>query len=95
MSELKRRIQSLAEGLREFSGQDFSDPSVQRHFQARLAQVLGQMEALGVIITSSELSGYDNFGRSYRAMFSGVEFEHGSSYPEYVFTPVMFNGRKL
>lgn len=95
MTETKKRVKALADTLYEFSGQDFTDRSVQKHFQSRLMLILRQMQAMGVYVTLSEFSGYDNFGRPVKAVFDGVHFEMGSSGPEYKIQMAYFEGVKL
>ena len=95
MTETKKRVKALADTLYEFSGQDFTDRSVQKHFQTRLMIVLQQMADMGVYITLPEFSGYNNFGRPVKAIFNGVHFEIGSAHPEYKIQMAHFDGTPL
>ena len=95
MDDMKKRVKALADSMYEFSGQDFTDRSVQKHFQTRLMMILRQMQAMGVYITMPEFAGYDNFGRPVKAVFDGVHFEMGSAYPEYKIQMAYLQGTPL
>lgn len=95
MSELKQRCKALADSLYEFSGQDFSDINVQRHFQMKLHNVLVTMREMGVYIVQPNLSARDQFGREIKAIFSGVNFDMGGEIPTYKFEHAILNGEKL
>ena len=91
MSELKQRCKALADSLYEFSGQDFSDINVQRHFQMKLHNVLVAMRQMGVYIIWPELDYQDQFGREIKAQFVGFDLQTGL----FDFKPIIFNGEKL
>lgn len=93
MSELKQRCKQLADSLYEFSGQDFSDINVQRHFKMKLHNVLVEMRRMGVYIIQPELLSRDQFGREVKSIFSGVEFD--DTLPTYKFEMGILNGEKL
>lgn len=95
MSELKQRCKALADSLYEFSGQDFSDRNVKRHFQMKLHNVLVAMRQMGVYIVQPELSVRDQFGREIKAIFSGVSFDMSDEMPTYKFEQAILNGEKL
>ena len=95
MTETKKRVKALADTLYEFSGQDFTDRSVQKHFQTRLMIVLQQMADMGVYVTLPEFTSYDNFGRTVKAIFNGVHFDMGLPHPEYKIQMAHFNGAPL
>jgi hypothetical protein len=95
MGDMKKRVKALADTLYEFSGQDFTDRSVQKHFQSRLMLILRQMQSMGVYVTLPEFSGYDNFGRPVKAVFDGVHFEMESVWPEYKIQMAYFEGTPL